>query len=73
MSELTITLPDNVTISEARLLLAIKLYELGRLSCGQAAEIAGYTKGTFLQLLGKQGVAVFAYSPTELEDDLRHA
>lgn len=73
MSVVSITLPDSVTSSEAKLLLAIKLYELGRLSCGQAAELAGYSKRTFLELLAKQGVAVFAYPPEQLVDDMKHA
>ena len=73
MNSLTITLPDGITESEARLLLAIKLYEQGRISSGKGAEIAGYSRRTFMELLGKQGTAVFNSSPNELADDLSHA
>lgn len=73
MSDLTISLPDSISETEARVCLAAKLFELGRLSCGQAAEMAGYSKPTFLELLGRQGVAVLDYPPEELTDDLRHA
>ena len=59
MSQLIVQLPGSIPEAEARLYLAIKLFEVGRLSCGQAADLAGYTKRPFLELLGKQGIAVF--------------
>ena len=36
-NQLTLELPLDITIQEARFLLAAKLYEVGRLSMGQAA------------------------------------
>ena len=38
--QLTIDLPPNLSSDEARLLLAIKLYEVGKLTLGQAAKPA---------------------------------
>lgn len=73
MSSLNLTLPDSVTESEARLLLAIKLFEEERVSCGKAAQIAGYSKRTFMELLGRHGVAVFNESAEALASDLRNA
>ena len=73
MTPLTLELPDSVSEEEARLLLAIKLYEVGRLSCGKAAELAGFSKRTFMEILGKQEIAVFNYSPQELMSDLQNA
>ena len=52
---------------------AAKLFEAGRLSCGPAAELAGYSKRTFMELLSIQGIAVLDYPADELTDDLRHA
>jgi predicted HTH domain antitoxin len=72
-SQVTISLPESVTQDEAKLFLAMKLFEVGKLSCGRAAELAGYSKQTFMELLGKHGIAVFDYPAAELEDDLRHA
>ena len=69
----TIPLPASVSADEARLFLAMKLFEIGRLSCGQAAELAGYSKRTFIELLGKHSVAVFDYAAAELDDDLAQA
>ncbi len=73
MSQMTIELPESVTEPEAKLYLAMKLFELGRLSCGQAAELAGYSKRAFMELLGKHGVPVFDHPADELTNDLRNA
>ena len=72
MTQMTVDLPESVSESEAKLQLAARLFEIGRLSCGQAAELAGYSKRTFLELLGKLGVPVFDDSADELTEDLRH-
>lgn len=68
-----IDIPLLVTEDEAKLYLAIKLFEVGRLSCGQAAEFAGYSKRTFLELLGKQGIPALNYPTYELADDYKNA
>jgi predicted HTH domain antitoxin len=47
-----------------------KLFETGKLSLGQAASLAGYSKSTFIELLGKQGIPVIDYPPEELEQEL---
>lgn len=73
MSPSTIVIPPTVTEGEARIYLSMKLFEIGRLSCGQAAELAGTSKRTYMELLGKQGLAAIDYPASELEDDLRHA
>ncbi len=57
LNELKVTLPQEVSVEEARLLLMIKLFETGRLSLGQAARLAGHSKRTFMEMLGKSGVA----------------
>jgi predicted HTH domain antitoxin len=51
----------------------MKLFEVERLSCGQAAELAGYSKRAFMELLGKHGIAVMNYPGQDVQDDLRHA
>lgn len=75
MKTLTLKVPDFLDLDdrEAALLLAVKVYEEGRLSLGQAAEIAGYSKGTFMELLGNYGVPVFDYSPAEIAKDIENA
>lgn len=69
VSELKVLLPPEVPVEEARLLLMVKLFETGRLSLGQAARLAGYSKRAFMELLGKLGVAVFDYPPEDLREE----
>jgi predicted HTH domain antitoxin len=68
------TLPKSVDVSdfELKMIVASKLYELGKLSSGQAAEVAGLSKRAFLELLGKYNVSVFGYDEQELEEDLKN-
>ena len=73
MTPVAISLPDSITEIEARFYLAVKLYEVGRLSCGEAAELAGYSKRTFLELLGKSGASGLDYPADEFASDLENA
>jgi predicted HTH domain antitoxin len=70
MSQLTIDLPTHVTADEARLLLSIKLYEDQRISLGKAAELAGYSKRAFMDLLAQKDIDVINISPEELDREL---
>jgi predicted HTH domain antitoxin len=65
-TELRIELPQSLSEDEAKLLLAVKLFEVGKVSLGQAAKIAELSKRTFLEILGRYEVPVFNYSPEEL-------
>jgi predicted HTH domain antitoxin len=58
---------------EARLILALKLYESGKLSTGLAAKIADVPRLTFIFLLGQHGLSPFGEAPRELAKDLKHA
>ena len=75
MQTLTVELPDtvNLDVQEAKMLLAVKLHERGILSLGQAAEVAGYSKRTFMELLGQYGGTLFNYSADELAQDSTNA
>jgi len=73
MKTMTLEIPDNLDEREAKTMLAAKLYEKGSLSLGQAAELAGYSKRTFMEILGSYDVSVFSYSETELEKDILDA
>lgn len=52
--------------SEARLAMAMKLYELGRLTSGQAAELAGIGRVDFLLACRKFGTPSVAWDDEEL-------
>jgi predicted HTH domain antitoxin len=73
MKTLILQIPDSLDEREAKTLLAAKLYEKGALSLGQAAEMAGYSKRTFIELLADYEVSVFDYTEGELEKDLSDA
>ena len=72
MNALEVQLPQDIPVEEARLLLMVKLFETGKLSVGQAAELAGYSKPTFIELLSKLGVPVIDYPPEELGQELNY-
>jgi predicted HTH domain antitoxin len=67
---LKIELPQSLSEDEARLLFAVKLFEVGKVSLGQAAKMAELSKRAFLELLGRYGVPVFNYSPEELRNEV---
>ncbi|PIQ22272.1 MAG: hypothetical protein COW65_04165 [Cytophagales bacterium CG18_big_fil_WC_8_21_14_2_50_42_9] len=75
MKTLVINLPETIDITprEATMLLATQLYEMGKLSLGQAADLAGYSKRTFMELLGEYGVSVFNYPVDDLDNDILNA
>jgi len=58
-------LPSSIPMEEARLMLALKLYEKGRLTLGQAARTAGYSKRAFIDFLGREGVSILDSDPAE--------
>jgi predicted HTH domain antitoxin len=58
---------------EARLLLAIKLYELGRVSTGAAAELAGMGRVAFILELGRFGLSPLGQGRDEVAEDLANA
>jgi predicted HTH domain antitoxin len=58
---------------ELRLLLAVKLFELKRVSTGQAADIAGLGRLGFLDELTKLGVPIIDFDPAESEHEFHDA
>ena len=58
---------------EAKILIAVKLYEMGRLSTGAAAGFANIPKPLFLNKLSDYGVDTFDLSGEEIQRDLAGA
>jgi predicted HTH domain antitoxin len=81
MKKLTLTYPDDfeqavqLTPEEMeahiRLMAALKMFELGKLSSGKAAELAGLSRVEFLETCGRYRVSVFNYPLEELEAELK--
>lgn len=75
MKTLTIELPDNLDIEEfeAKMLFAGQLYEKGKVTLGQAAQIVGISKRAFIEIMGRFGFSVFSQSVEDLHHDIRNA
>jgi predicted HTH domain antitoxin len=57
---------------EARIASAMKLFEIGRLSSGQAAQLAGVSRVAFLMLCPQWGVPSVAWDSDEIEAEFRN-
>ena len=64
---------DSVLEREARLAMAVKLFETGKLTSGQAARLAAIPRVDFLYELGRFGVSPIQMEPAEFEEDVEHA
>lgn len=75
MKTLVLNIPDTVDLDDNEALLAIAstLYEKGKLTLGQAAELVGISKQAFMEIVGTYGVSVFNYPASELDRDVAHA
>lgn len=80
MQTISIDLPDTAFaalrkapdefVREMRIAAAVKWYELGELSQGKAAEIAGLTRAAFIDALARFKVSPLQYSAEELAEEL---
>lgn len=75
MRTITLNIPDHLQVDNLQLmmLLASRLYEQGKLSLGQAADLAGLSKKAFAELLGKYEVSIFNYPASDLKKDVANA
>jgi predicted HTH domain antitoxin len=75
MKTLTLNVPDSLEMSNTDLLMLVasRLYEQGKLSLGQAADLAGLTKRAFTELLNQYHVSIFNFPSTDLSRDVENA
>jgi predicted HTH domain antitoxin len=81
MAEVTLEYPDDLLVAsgkprseverELKFELAVRLFQVGRLSLGKAAELAGWNRVRFADELGRLGVPVVNLDEEETEAELR--
>jgi len=81
MTQLTLDMPEEAFATlrqsptefaeEMRIAAAVKWYELGKVSQGRAAEIAGLTRAGFIDALSRYKVCPFQYTADEVAEELR--
>jgi predicted HTH domain antitoxin len=54
-----------------RLMAALKMFELGKISSGKAAQLAGMSRVEFFEACGRYRVSLFNYSEEELQRELQ--
>jgi len=79
----TLQYPEEILISlkedekyflkEVKILAAVKLYELNRLSLGKAAKLADLDKEDFINVLYEHKVSIFKLTEEELAKDIENA
>jgi len=80
MAELTVQYPDDlltasgqprsVVEEELRFELAVRLFEVGRLSLGKAAEVTALSKPRFAEELGRLKIPIINLHDAEIEAEL---
>jgi len=83
MSMVTIELPESVLVvtgqsreefvREAKIILAAKLFEEGRISSGKGAEICGMARVDFLLEMGKRKIPIIQLDEEELKREFEGA
>ncbi len=83
MSQITLFIPDETLLAlkltpeqlshDLVLAAAVKLYELGRLSSGAAAKLAGIPRVVFLSKIADYGVDTFRLTEEQIERETRLA
>jgi predicted HTH domain antitoxin len=83
MEKVVLDIPEEILISlkettqefskDILMLAAVKLFELGKLSSGRAAQLAGMSRISFLQTLARYKVPIFDLTEEELKQDMLNA
>ena len=81
MAEMTVQYPDDLLVTsgrprreveqELKFQLAVRLFEVGQLSLGKAAELAGWNKVRFGDALGQMKVPAVNLDDEEIQAEMR--
>jgi predicted HTH domain antitoxin len=70
--ERTVRLTKEEFEAHVRLMAALKMFELGKISSGKAAEFSGMSRVDFLEACGRYKVSFFNYDEEDLENEISH-
>lgn len=56
--------------AQIRLMAALKMFELGKLSSGKAAQLAGMSRVEFFEMCGRYHVSIVNYTAEEISAEL---
>jgi len=72
MKTLILNIPDHIELEEKETqnFLASKLYESGKLTLGQAADMLNMSKKEFIEILPNYNVSLINYSEEDLLNDI---
>ncbi len=83
MGDITLSIPDDLDLAlnvrsselgrELLLAAAVKLFELGKISAGKAAELAGMPNPLFLTKLVELDVSACTLNAEEIAEDITRA
>ena len=75
MPTISLTVPEHAGLDEKQFAqyVAAKLYEDGKLTLGQAADLVGMGKADFMEILASFEVNFFNYSAEEIIEDVENA
>lgn len=68
--EMVVNLTQFEMEQHLRLMAALKMFELGKISSGRAAELAGLSRTDFFETCGRYKVSLFNYADDEIASEL---
>lgn len=71
MNTISFQVPDTIELDPKDTIkfLSAKLYESGKLSLGQAADLAGFSKIAFAEIIGDYNVSLINHPVTDILQD----
>ncbi len=69
--ELAVHMTKEEMEHHIRLMAALKMFELGKVSSGKAAQLAGMSRVEFLETCGRYRISTFNYPPEEVEREIK--
>ena len=69
--ESAVHMTKNEMEQHIRLMAALKMFELGKISSGKAAELAGLSRGEFIESCSRYQVSLFNYPLEQIEEEIK--